>query len=181
MRVISGLAGGHRLKAPKGSHTRPTEDRIKENVFNLLGQFFAGGVVLDLFAGSGGNGIEFLSRGCDFCYFVDSAKEAVTVIRENLVHTHLLHQAEILPIRFQQALDHFEADFFDYIYMDPPFQMEKYYQDSFKTITNKNLLKSGGFFIVEHDKEKNFEVLPGFEEFRIKNYGNTSITIWRKL
>lgn len=181
MRVISGTAGGHRLKAPKGKNTRPTEDRVKENVFNLLGQAFAGGKVLDLFAGSGGNGIEFLSRGCDFCYFVDSARTAVSTIEENLTHTHLSEKAKILPLTYRKALERLREEQFDYIYMDPPFQMEQYYQDSFKEIQDNHLLKSGGFLIVEYDKDKCFDVLKDFEEYRRRNYGNTSISIWRKL
>ena len=81
MRIISGNRRGLKLKAPKGLDTRPTEDRVKESVFNILGQNFFDDLVLDLFCGSGANGIEFISRGAKKAYFVDKSKEAMDCVK----------------------------------------------------------------------------------------------------
>ncbi|MDO5715114.1 MAG: 16S rRNA (guanine(966)-N(2))-methyltransferase RsmD [Tissierellia bacterium] len=181
MRVIAGSVRGHRLKAPKGEGTRPTEDRIKENVFNILGQNFSGGVVLDLFAGSGGNGIEFLSRGCDFCYFVDCSKEATAIIRENLEHTHLTDKAKILSVQYRQGLKKLKGIQMDYIYIDPPYERKDYYDNSFQEILNYQLLKTNGLLIIEYDERQVLDPEKDFEEITRRNYGNTEISIWRKI
>ena len=85
MRVISGSRKGHKLKSPKGENTRPTEDRIKESIFNILGNIKNNSLVLDLFAGTGSIGIEFLSRGAESCYFIDLSNDSIKIIKENLL------------------------------------------------------------------------------------------------
>ncbi len=88
MRVISGDKKGFKLKAPKGMDTRPTEDRIKESLFNILGPINENSIVLDLFSGSGSIGIEFLSRGgAKFVYFIDNSNLSISTIKENIAHT----------------------------------------------------------------------------------------------
>ena len=89
MRVISGLKRGHKLKAPKGLEVRPTEDKIKESLFNILGYIDKDSLVLDLFGGSGSIGIEFLSRGARVCYFVDISSNSISYIKEFFV-SHVL-------------------------------------------------------------------------------------------
>ena len=94
MRIITGKARGARLKAPKGLLTRPTSDRIKESLFNILGARVVGRRVLDLFAGTGGLGLEALSRGAASAVFVDRATE--NILKENAEHAHLAEDARIL-------------------------------------------------------------------------------------
>ena len=123
MRVIAGTARRLNLITPKGLDTRPTTDRIKETLFNILQPDLYGCRFLDLFSGSGGIGIEALSRGADHAVFVDNSREAVRCIRENLMHTHLNDRAEVLQMDCAAAIRAIagrEAPF-DMIFLDPPY------------------------------------------------------------
>ena len=113
------------LEAPAGKDTRPTTDRIKETLFNILMPQIPGRRVLDLFAGSGGIGIEALSRGAAYCCFVDNSREAVSVIRRNLAFTKLGPSAEVLQMDAAQALALLSArEPFDIVFLDPPYDRE---------------------------------------------------------
>lgn len=124
MRVISGSAKSLKLKTIEGMETRPTQDRIKETLFNMIQYHVAGCLFLDLFAGSGGIGIEALSRGADQAYFVEKAKNAVSCIRENLKYTNLEAKAVVMAADVQSAIRTLEKRgiVFDYIFMDPPYK-----------------------------------------------------------
>lgn len=123
MRVISGKARSLRLKTLEGMDTRPTQDRIKETLFNMVQHDVAGKDFLDLFAGSGAIGIEALSRGCRQAVFVENHKKAAACIRENLIHTKLTGDAQVLVTDVLSALRKLEAEgrTFDFIFMDPPY------------------------------------------------------------
>jgi 16S rRNA (guanine(966)-N(2))-methyltransferase RsmD len=95
LRVISGTAGGLKIKTLKGLQTRPTADRIKESLFNIINPVLDKAVVLDLFAGTGALGIEALSRGAAFATFVDSSRESIAIIKDNLKHTNLEEYSEV--------------------------------------------------------------------------------------
>ena len=118
MRVIAGSARRISLKTPKGLDTRPTTDRLKETLFNILQYDLADCCFLDLFAGSGGIGIEALSRGAAQCILVDQNREAVACIRENLQVTHLTEQATVMCCDALTALSRLEGKYcFDYIFI----------------------------------------------------------------
>lgn len=123
MRVIAGSARGCALSAPKGLATRPTTDRLKENLFNLLSPYIKDACFLDLYSGSGAIGVEALSRGAREAVLVESSPEALAVIRENLRKTRLSAQAEIIPWPASRALRSLARDgkIFDIIFMDPPY------------------------------------------------------------
>ncbi len=120
MRVIAGSARRLRLKTPAGMETRPTTDRIKETLFNILQPHIEGCVFLDLFSGSGGIGIEALSRGAKKAYFVEHNREAGKLIRENLEFTGLSQGAVVLQQDIFSALDSIREEA-DLIFMDPPY------------------------------------------------------------
>ena len=124
MRVIAGSARRISLVAPPGEATRPTADRIKETLFNMLQEEISGCRFLDLFAGSGGIGIEALSRGAREAAFVERDKKALLCIRENLMKTHLKSRATVYPQDFTVALRQLNriGEPFDIIYADPPYQ-----------------------------------------------------------
>ncbi|MFR6454557.1 MAG: RsmD family RNA methyltransferase, partial [Peptoniphilus lacrimalis] len=117
MRIIGGDFRGIKLSAPLGLNTRPTLDRIRESLFNILGQYFNGGTVLDLFAGSGCNGLEFLSRGVDFSYFVDNSSQSYNVITSNIEKCRLKDKSKVLKMDYKKALESFLSETFSYIYM----------------------------------------------------------------
>ena len=121
MRVIAGTARSLRLKTPEGMDTRPTTDRIKETLFNMLQPCLSGAVFVDLFSGSGGIGIEALSRGARHAYFVENEKKALSCILENLQFTHLADQATVLKTDVLSALYGIHEKEADVIFMDPPY------------------------------------------------------------
>ena len=176
MRIISGNRRGLKLRAPKGMDTRPTEDRVKESIFNILGQNFDGDIVLDLFCGSGANGIEFISRGAEKVYFVDNSKEAIDCVKSNLEKARFLNQAVVIENYMNKAIKNLDIKF-DYIYIDPPFDRGDLYKKSFKLIRENKILKSEGKLIVEHSSDKSLLIGQGFVEIKNKKYGNTSISI----
>jgi pantetheine-phosphate adenylyltransferase/16S rRNA (guanine(966)-N(2))-methyltransferase RsmD len=124
VRVIAGEARGIRL-APAPKDVRPTSDRVRENLFNALGQFFDGGDVLDLYAGTGALGIEALSRGCERAMFVERDGRVVAVIRENLRRTGFAGRAEVVRDEVERALDRMltEGRQFNLIFADPPYRI----------------------------------------------------------
>ncbi len=122
MRVIAGSARRLQLKTIEGLDTRPTTDRIKETLFNMLQNQLYGCRFLDLFAGSGSIGIEALSRGAGEAVFVEKNPKAAACIRENLAFTRLADRAQVLEMDVLDALNRLEGrGVFDYIFMDPPY------------------------------------------------------------
>lgn len=123
MRVIAGSARRLNLETVKGMETRPTTDRIKETLFNMLNPYMQGCLFLDLFSGSGAIGIEALSRGAKKAWFVENQKDAIQCIKQNLIHTKLNKQAEVMQTDAVTAIRQLKKQEiqFDYIFMDPPY------------------------------------------------------------
>lgn len=122
MRVIAGTARSLRLKTPEHMDTRPTTDRIKETLFNMLQPYLTDAVFIDLYSGSGGIGIEALSRGARHAYFVENDRNALACITENLQFTRLMDRATILKQDVLSALPGIREREADVIFMDPPYQ-----------------------------------------------------------
>lgn len=182
MRVISGIRKGHRLKAPKGSKVRPTEDRIKESLFNILSNINKDTKVLDAFAGSGSIGIEFLSRGAREAYFVDNYQQSISTIEENLKHTKLIEKAKIIKSDIFTTLKKFNKNklSFDYIYLDPPFNKEGLIPKLLGSINDENVLSPEGLIIIEHEKELLLEnTIYNFEKTDSRKYGNKTLTFYK--
>lgn len=179
MRVISGISKGHKLKSPKGQKTRPTEDKIKESLFNILVPLKKDALVLDLFAGSGSIGIEFLSRGAHKAYFIDSSYDSIKVIKENLEHTKLLNSSVVYKKDSISAISFLKNKKFkfDYIYIDPPFENHDLLFNALTHINVHNILYEDGIIIIEHEKSLELDNnIEGFEKLDFRNYGNKAIT-----
>lgn len=182
MRVISGIRKGHKLKSPKGQVTRPTEDRIKESLFNILGTLKKESLALDLFSGSGSIGIEFLSRGADGVYFIDSSNDSISTIKENLNHTKLLEDSFVYKKDSLKAIEFLKDKNlkFDYIYIDPPFENHQLLFNVFKKLNEHSILKDDGIIMVEHEKKlKLDEEISDFKMMDSRNYGSKSITFFK--
>lgn len=150
MRVISGSAKGAKLIAPEGLETRPTSDRIKESLFNMISFDLYDAKFLDLFSGSGGIGIEALSRGAKQAVFVDSSKEAYQCIKNNLNKTRFLEKSLVLNTTIEQALTELGSlsEQFDIIFMDPPYNKDMI-DSTINLIVKNSLLSQEGYIIVE--------------------------------
>lgn len=181
MRVITGKAKGHKLIAPKGLNVRPTSDKVKESIFSIIGNFYEDSVILDLFAGSGGIGIEFLSRGASSCYFIDNSIFSIKEIKRNLENTRLLNNAKIYKNDVSRALMIIGKKElkFDYIFMDPPYGKELVIPN-LKLISEENILKYDGLVIVEHEAKKVFpDLFLDLEKATSRVYGSTAITFYK--
>lgn len=178
MRVITGTARGTNLKPPVGLNTRPTSDRVKEALFNII-QYEIAGQVLDLFAGTGQLGIEALSRGAERAVFVDLREDAIALVRENLRRTHFLDRAEIFCGDYLSYLDRCRNRF-RLIFLDPPYA-EKSLENAIKCISEIDILADGGIIITERPRGKLLnEDFPGLTRSRDYNYGKTTITLFRR-
>lgn len=120
-RIIAGVARGRRLGAPKGTGTRPTSDKVRSAVFNLLGQFFEGGVVLDLYAGTGALALEALSRGCERAVCVEADRAAAELIRRNAESCGFGDRVEVIRSAVEGALGRLPPAGFDLVFADPPY------------------------------------------------------------
>lgn len=181
MRVVSGVCKGRPLKAVPGTGTRPTTDKVKESIFNMIGPYFDGGIVLDLFAGSGGLGIEALSRGMDKAVFVDRDFKANQTIKGNLELCKFTDQSEVYKNDAERALKALAKREirFDLIFLDPPYKKQKLV-DLMEEIHKNRLLSDLGCIVCEHDHE--FELPERVADLvvtRKETYGISSITIYK--
>ena len=179
MRVISGSARGRRLKELQGMDTRPTTDKVKESMFNIIQFDLEGRKVLDLFAGTGQLGIEALSRGASHCTFVDTRRDAVALVKENLKATNLSQQASVLQsdsLAFLSAC----REKFDIIFLDPPYQTD-FLDRCMETVVMFDILNEHGIMVCESAADRVLPTLP--EEYQMSReyrYGKIKLTICRR-
>ncbi len=176
MRVISGKYKGRKLIAPKGEHTRPTLDRTKETLFNMLSFDIQESNCLDLFAGSGQIGIECLSRGANSCVFCDNNVDAVKVIKQNLTSLGIANQ-QVLKMDYKTALKSFAANQFDLIYLDPPYAAE-FYVDVLQLIDQYQLLADGGQVVCESNQP--FEIPNQYQVVKDRKIGTVQFVFLKR-
>ncbi|MDO3410746.1 16S rRNA (guanine(966)-N(2))-methyltransferase RsmD [Saccharibacillus sp. CPCC 101409] len=183
MRVVAGEAKGRPLKAVPGSGTRPTTDKVKEAIFSMIGPFFDGGTALDLFAGTGGLGIEALSRGAQRAIFVDADAKSIETVRSNLRATGFEPRAEVYRNDAQRALKALakrEAKL-ELVFLDPPYRM-KNGAELMLRMEELGLLRPGAVILLEYESSYAYPAeFGGFTEDRKAVYGETTVSIytWR--
>lgn len=182
MRVVSGNFKGKGLKAVPGSTTRPTTDKVKEAMFNMIGPYFDGGNGLDLFAGSGGLGIEALSRGLDHMIFVDRDGKAIGTIRENIHCCGLDDKVEIYrndALRAMKAIMKRKITF-NYIFLDPPYKQQQLIK-LLELIHEHQLLSSPGVIVCEHSSDIELPQNVGnLVKIKSEKYGIIAITLYTR-
>ncbi|MBM7623328.1 16S rRNA (guanine(966)-N(2))-methyltransferase RsmD [Sporohalobacter salinus] len=180
MRVIAGRSKGHNLKSVSGTEVRPTIDRVKEALFNILGAEIIDIDFLDLYAGFGGLGIEALSRGAASSTFIENSSRQVKIIKENLNLTGLEKEAEVIQGDVLTQLGRFKPESFDIVVMDPPYQAGLI-EPTIKKILKYNLLKEAGIISVEHHKKDEITIeSTDLKLIRERNYGNTCLSLYMK-
>jgi 16S rRNA (guanine(966)-N(2))-methyltransferase RsmD len=178
MRIISGSARGTKLYSPKNDKIRPTADKIKESIFNILQPITPDALVLDLFAGSGGIGLEFASRGAKKVYYVDNSRESIDLIKKNIAKCKFEEQSVVMNLDFEAALSVMRKNDlrFDYIFIDPPYASFKNMQ-LIDRIFDSKLMSDSGVIVLEVEKDES----PAFKNIGIsikeKIYGRTKIII----
>lgn len=174
MRVITGQARGHRLKAPKGIDTRPTSDRVKEAIFNVLSGKTGSGMVLDVFAGTGGLGIEALSRGAAGAVFIEKNFLAYKSLKENLTRTGFSGQARVYREDFAVVLPRLKEKF-RIIFLDPPYN-QGLVQPAISLIEGFELLAPQGVVVLETSARQ--KEVPKEETIKLVKetaYGDTAV------
>ena len=181
MRVISGKARGLKLNAPKDDRVRPTTDRVKESLFNIINSYVLDSRVLDLFAGTGSLGIECLSRGAEKCVFSDLSRDSIKIINSNIEKARVKSESTVINGDYKDTISSMggKNEVFDIIFMDPPYY-EGLFIDCIERIEKANILDGDGIIVVEHDKK---DVLPEtvgkIERFKEKKYGITLLSFYR--
>lgn len=185
MRIIGGTAKGRRLASFKAASIRPTTDKVREAIFNILCQPGDAGFrfknILDIFAGTGAMGIEALSRGAETATFVDSSREAVQVIKKNLDLCKFTNRAQIISKDAISALEHIskKGGQFNLIFIDPPYSAA-IMGDVLNAIADKKLLTADGIIVAECSKRMIWDKeIKDLENFDSRRYGDTAVSFYR--
>ncbi len=174
-RIIAGAARGRRLAAPRGLGTRPTSEKVRGAVFNVLGQFFDGGVVLDLYAGTGALALEALSRGCQRAVCVEADRMAADVVRRNAEACGFGDRVEILQAPVERAVGRLRASDFDLVFIDPPYALGP----DLALSAVGAVTRSGGRVVAEHDAGR--PPADAFGPLRLvdrRTWGDTGVSIY---
>lgn len=179
VRVISGSARGLKLNTPGDDRVRPTTDRVKESMFNIVQDWVYDSQVLDLFAGSGALGIEALSRGASQAVFCDNSLDSIKIIKSNIEKARVVDRSQIVSGDFKRCLRDMEAknQSFDMIFVDPPYY-KGLFEEVLDTIRACKILKKDGIVIVEHDAKRSIGQVEGLEVYKEKKYGITMLTFY---
>jgi len=184
MRVISGTARGHKLITPTNLKTRPTGDRMKEDLFNILAPSIRDAAFLDMYCGSGAIGIEALSRGAKETVFIDASKEAIAATEANLFKTRLKDRAEIIYMEVSQALKKLQGRMFNIIFMDPPYDISSGELNLvFPLIVHGGFLAEKGIIVAECPADAilpDFAVTTGLSVDRQKIYAQTQFIFYSR-
>ena len=181
MRIIGGNSRGTKLYTLEGLNTRPTLDRVKESMFNILQNTIKDRIVLDLFAGSGAIGLEFISRGAKKAVLCEKEKKAIDIINKNVQKMRVESKVEIAFIDYRKFLETSNGKY-DLIFLDPPYETD-FISKSIELIIKNKLLNDDGIIIAETDQEErvvkeleNIEI----EIYDIRKYGRAKLIFMRK-
>ncbi len=181
MRIIAGTARGRRIEVPSGLNTRPTSDRIRESIFNILGQFFDGGAVLDLYAGSGALGLEAISRGANRAVLVERDREAARICSQNVEALGFGSRVEVIRGEAADTLRRLAATgaSFDLLFVDPPYAEGP--GPALDLLGSLGLVAAGGRVVAEHDRRHppagRFSSL---ESTDLRSFGATSVSFFER-
>ncbi len=177
MRIISGERRGLKLNSPNDLNTRPTSDRIKESIFNIMGYIDEDAVVLDGFSGTGSIGIEFLSRGAKFAYLCERDRNSAKIVAENIAKAKYEERTKLIQSDLIRNLKSFsdKGIVFDYIYLDPPYNSVDLYEKALSHIAQYSLLSPNGIIILERQADVEIENIKLFVTKDARRYGATEI------
>lgn len=183
MRIISGNARGRKLIAPAGEDTRPTADRIRESLFNIMGARVLDAQVLDLFGGTGAMALEALSRGAAGSVIVDCAPAAIAAIERNaqaVLKDECSRRVQIIRADYRSAIGLLSGKKFDLVFLDPPYRMTDAYADALTRLQAIGALHEASLIVVERAREQDVPLPKGFEVFDTRHYGKTAVDLVRE-
>ncbi len=181
MRIISGKARGTKLYTLEGKNTRPTLDRVKESLFNILQNEITDCIFLDIFSGSGAIGLEAVSRGAKKAILCDNSKEAIEIIKKNIQKTHSEKNIELYHEKFDNVLKNKIEEQIDIVYIDPPYETN-FAIETIELLLQKKLLKETSIIVVETDRD---EIIKEIEKLNVKifdkrKYGRANLILLKK-
>ena len=177
MKIVSGIYGGRPLKTLEGKTTRPTSDKVRGAIFNMIGPYFEGGRVLDLYAGSGGLSIEAVSRGMSSAVLVERDRKAQAIVAENIQMTKDVGKFQLLKMDAERALEQISGEF-DLIFLDPPYAKEQIVADIEK-MDEKELFSEDVMVVCETDKAVELpEEIACLGIWKEKIYGISKVTVY---
>lgn len=177
MKIVSGTYGGRPLKTLEGKTTRPTSDKVRGAMFNMIGPYFDGGRVLDLYAGSGGLSIEAVSRGMEQAVLVEKDRRAQAIIASNIQMTKESHKFQLLKMEAHQALSQLQGTF-DLVFLDPPYAKEQIVAD-IEVLAERGLLGEEVMVVCETDKAVDLpEEIACLGIWKEKIYGISKVTVY---
>jgi len=187
MRVIAGKYRSRTLRSLRGMDIRPTSDRLRETLFDVLSAgnptALEGTVWLDLFAGTGAVGIEALSRGAKEVYFVESSISAVQTIRKNLESLNIASGCKVLQDRLPHVLQRIERENFaaDVVFRDPPYRMQEAYTNTLRALAESSVIRAGSVVVAEHVKKFDpGEQFGRLRRFRLLEQGSVALSFYRQ-
>ena len=179
MRGVSGEYGGRTLKTLEGKNTRPTGDKVRAAIFSMLGQYFEGGLVLDLYSGSGGLAIEAISRGCDRAIMVEKDRQAQQVIQTNIDMTKDNERFTLMKMTSDKAISLLNEPF-DLVFLDPPYAKEQIVKDIEK-LEDRGLLSPDVTIVCETDKSVELpDTIATFRLIKQKTYGISKVSLYER-
>ncbi len=180
MKVISGTLKGRNYEGYNIDGTRPTMDRVKESLFAMIQDYIKDSLVLDLFAGSGGLGIEAISNGAKKWYFIDNNNEVIKVLTRNIANLNIKNKSSIILSDWKKELNSFATKNikFDLIFIDPPYDYDVY-EKILDKVSNLKLLNNNGLIILEHHNLKLKESYNDLILYKQRTYGNKSVNIYK--
>jgi len=181
MRIIAGLARGRKILPPEGQDTRPTLDRVKENIFNIIQNYVYGATALDLFAGTGSLGLEAVSRGAKECYLVDKLSSTYNRLTENVKNLKFENKCNCINMNSYEVLDllHKKGVILDLIFIDPPY-LKDMIPPAVEKIDEYNLLRKDGLIVSKIDSsEKIYEGTENIVLVDKRVYGNTTVCMYK--
>ncbi len=177
MRIISGEYRGRKLETPKNNDVRPTTDKVKEAMFSILMPYLEDARCLDLFAGTGGLGLEALSRGAAYCVFCDKDRSSLALVKENIKKCGAEAKSKVVQGDYMKALERADEKF-DIIIIDPPYD-SGIYEKCLTSIEKLDLLSDEGIIIAEHEKNGVLPLSLGkYTKIKDKIYGKTILTLY---
>lgn len=179
MRIIAGIYKSRKIATIEGLDTRPTTDKIRGAVFNIIGPYFDGEVILDLFAGSGALSLESISRGASYAYLIDKSYKAIKTINTNIANLGCKDKTKIFNDDALSFIKNTNLKF-DIIFLDPPYKLN-IIDEIINQVIERNLLNTGGIIVCEYSQGNNIKLKYDYlEEIKTKSYGITNITIFEK-
>jgi len=183
MRIVGGRFGGRTLSVPKSNAIRPTQDRVREALFNMIAAEVPGCAFLDLFAGSGAVGLEALSRGAAAAVFVERDRRHADVLRRNIAALGVDAAAKVVVADAYKWITSYSGPGFSAAFADPPYALgeERGYESVLTVLSGRNIVCEGGLFVAEADAAQQPAAADGWELIRDRAYGKTRIFAWRRI